>query len=175
MHCYGGKVDVQDDMHAKDPQMDIWMTECSGGTWQKEPPLAVTAHLVISSTQHWAKAVTLWGIALDPKGNPHAGGCGTCRGLLTIDATQKPSTITWNGDFYALAHASKFVHPGAVHIASTTTNNVEQVAFQDTDGTIVLIVFNGSAEAKTIDVQWHQRTAHLSLPATSLVTYTWKR
>lgn len=176
MHCYGGKADVQDDMHTKDPQMGIWMTECSGGTWQKEAPLAVTAHLVISSTQHWAKAVTLWGIALDPRGNPHAGGCGTCRGLLTIDATQKPSTITWNGDFYALAHASKFVHPGAVHIASaTTTDELEQVAFQDTDGTIVLITFNGSAQTKMIDVQWHNRTAHLTLPATSLVTYTWKR
>ena len=176
MHCYGGKADVQDDMHAKDPQMGIWMTECSGGTWQKEAPLTVTAKLLIASTQHWAKAVTLWGIALDPKGNPHAGGCGTCRGLLTIDATQKPSAITWNGDFYALAHASKFVHPGAVRIASTmTTDTIEQVAFQDTDGTIVLIAFNNSTEAKTMDVQWHNRTAHLSLPATSLVTYTWKR
>ncbi|WP_156993546.1 glycoside hydrolase family 30 beta sandwich domain-containing protein [Terriglobus sp. TAA 43] len=175
MHCYGGKADVQDDMHAKDPQMGIWMTECSGGTWQKEAPLAVTAHLVISSTQHWAKAVTLWGIALDPKGNPHAGGCGTCRGLLTIDSTQKPSSITWNGDFYALAHASKYVHPGAVHIASsTTTDGVDQVAFQDTDGTIVLIAYNDNAETKTVNVQWRARTVHLSLPATSLVTYTWK-
>lgn len=175
MHCYGGKADVQDDMHAKDSQMGIWMTECSGGTWQKEAPLAVTAHLLISSTQHWAKAVTLWGIALDPKGNPHAGGCGTCRGLLTIDSTQKPSGITWNGDFYALAHASKYVHPGAVHIASSTTAvDVDQVAFQDTDGTIVLIAYNDTTEMKTMDVQWHARAVHLSLPAASLVTYTWK-
>ena len=28
--------------------------------------------------------------------------------------------------------------------------------------------------AKTVDVQWHARTVQLSLPATSLVTYSWK-
>lgn len=175
MHCYGGNADVQDDMHAKDPSMGIWMTECSGGTWQKEAPLAVTARLVIASTQHWAKGVTLWGIALDPKGNPHAGGCGTCRGLLTIDSSQRPSTVTWNGDFYALAHASMFVHPGAVRIASTMTGDgMEQVAFANTDGTLALLVFNSAAQDRTMDITMHGRVAHLAVPASSLVTYTWK-
>lgn len=175
MHCYGGNADVQDDMHAKDASMGIWMTECSGGTWQKEAPLAVTAHLVIASTEHWAKGVTLWGIALDPKGNPHAGGCGTCRGLLTIDSAERPSTVTWNGDFYALAHASMFVRPGAVRVASTMTGDgIEQVAFANTDGTLALMVFNGAAQDRTVDLTMHGRVAHLAVPASSLVTYTWK-
>ncbi|SEB64418.1 glycoside hydrolase family 30 protein [Terriglobus roseus] len=174
MHCYGGRADVQDGMHEKDPGMGIWMTECSGGTWQKEPPLASTAMLIISSTQHWSKSVSLWGIALDPKGNPHAGGCGTCRGLLTIDSAQRPATITWNGDFYALAHASKFVHPGAVHIASVMTGaGIEQVAFRNLDGSFVLLAFNTGEEDQTVALTWHQRTATIALPAHSLVTYTW--
>jgi glucosylceramidase len=174
MHCYGGAATVQDGMHDADPSKGIWMTECSGGTWQKQPPLATTASLIISSTEHWAKAVVLWGIALDPKGNPHAGGCGTCRGLLTVDSAKKPANITWNGDFYALAHASKFVHPGASHIASTLTGtDVEQVAFRNTDGSIALLAFNAGDSDQTIGLNWHQRTATVTLPAHSLVTYTW--
>jgi glucosylceramidase len=174
MHCYGGAVSAQDGMHDADPTKGIWMTECSGGTWQKEPPLTTTAELIIGSTQHWAKAVVLWGIALDPKGNPHAGGCGTCRGLLTIDSSQQPSAITWNGDFYALAHASKYVHPGAARIASTLTGSgVEQVAFRNVDGSIALLAFNVGDEDQTVGLNWHQRTASVRLPAHSLVTYTW--
>ncbi len=174
MHCYGGNVTAQDGMHDADPTKGIWMTECSGGTWQKQPPLTTTANLVIGSTEHWAKAVVLWGIALDPTGNPHAGGCGTCRGLVTIDSAQQPSTITYNGDFYALAHASKYVHPGAARIDSTLTGTgIEQVAFQNTDGSIALLAFNSSDTDQVIALRWHQRTAPVTLPAHSLVTYTW--
>jgi glucosylceramidase len=174
MHCYGGSVMAQEGIHAADPKKGIWMTECSGGKWQKEAPLATTASLIIGSTQHWAKSVVLWGIALDPKGNPHAGGCGTCRGLLTVDSSQQPAAITWNGDFYALAHASKFVHPGAVHIASTLKfTAIEQVAFRNTDGSIALLAFNSGDVDQAIGLQWHGRIASVMLPAHSLVTYTW--
>jgi len=174
MHCYGGAVNAQDGMHNADPTKGIWMTECSGGTWQKQAPLATTADLIIGSTQHWAKAVVLWGIALDPKGNPHAGGCGTCRGLLTIDSSQHPAKITWNGDFYALEHASKFVHPGAVRVASEATGSgVQQVAFRNTDGTIALLAFNAGDANQSLSLNWRQRSASVTLPAHSLVTYTW--
>ncbi|MGI4757414.1 MAG: glycoside hydrolase family 30 protein [Janthinobacterium lividum] len=174
MHCYGGAATAQDGMHDADPTKGIWMTECSGGTWQKQPPLTVTANLIIESTEHWAKAVVLWGIALDPKGNPHAGGCGTCRGLLTIDASQQPSAITWNGDFYALAHASKYVHPGAVRVGSTLTGTgIQQVAFQNADSSMALLAFNTGDTDQAVALNWHGRTASLTLPAHSLVTYTW--
>ena len=174
MHCYGGAVSVQDAMHAADPAKGIWMTECSGGTWQKQAPLSSTAELIIGSTQHWAKAVVLWGIALDPKGNPHAGGCGTCRGLLTIDSSQQPAKITWNGDFYALAHASKFVHPGAVRVASkATADGIQQVAFRNRDGSIALLAFNAGDADQSLNLNWRHRSASVTLPAHSLVTYTW--
>jgi glucosylceramidase len=175
MHCYGGSVVAQDGIHAAEPSKGIWMTECSGGTWQKQSPLATTADLVIGSTQHWAKSVVLWGIALDPNGNPHAGGCGTCRGLMTIDSSQHPATITWNGDFYALSHASKFVHPGAAHIVSRLSDTgIQQVAFRNTDGTIVVLAFNAGDTDQTVGLSWHARLASVVLPAHSLVTYTWQ-
>jgi glucosylceramidase len=34
-HCYGGNVSAQGPVHDRFPDKGLWMTECSGGTWQK--------------------------------------------------------------------------------------------------------------------------------------------
>jgi glucosylceramidase len=173
LHCYGGEPNGQSVVHDRFPDKGIWMTECSGGTWQKKTPLEVTAHLLIDSTRNWAKAVALWGIVLDTDHNPHAGGCGTCRGLVTLDTKQM--SVSYTGDFYALAHASKFVHPGATRIDSSSFKNdsLESVAFQNLGGSIVLLVLNDRSDAAKFDVNWNAKTFHASLPPEALATYIW--
>jgi glucosylceramidase len=175
LHCYGGNVAAQTAIHDRYPAKGVWMTECSGGTWQKESPLLTTAHLLIESTRNWAKAVVLWGVALDTEHNPHAGGCGTCRGLVTVDLKQTPATVTYTGDFYGLGHASQFVRPGATRIDSSDLgrDSLETVAFQNTDGSIALLVLNNKAEAASFDISFHGRTLHASLLPGSLATYSW--
>ena len=42
LHCYGGEAGGQSVVHDRFPDKGIWMTECSGGTWQKKAPLEVT-------------------------------------------------------------------------------------------------------------------------------------
>ncbi len=174
LHCYGGDPTGQTVVHNRFPGKGVWMTECSGGTWQKEDPLFVTAHLLIDTTRNWAKAVSLWGVVLDTDHNPHAGGCGTCRGLVTFDA--KATTVAYTGDFYALAQASKFVRPGATRIGSTSLGreSLESVAFQNLDGSIVLLVLNNLNQQTDFRVDWHGRELRASLPPRSLVSYIWK-
>jgi glucosylceramidase len=173
LHCYGGEASGQSVVHDRFPDKGIWMTECSGGTWQKKAPLVVTAHLLIDSTRNWAKAVALWGIVLDTDHNPHAGGCGTCRGLVTLDTKQM--SVSYTGDFYALAQASKFVHPGATRINSSSfkSESLESVAFQNPDGSIALLVLNDRSETAKFDVNWSAKTFHASLAPGALATYTW--
>lgn len=175
LHCYGGDPSAQTVIHTRFPNKGVWMTECSGGTWQKETPLLTTAHLLIDSTRNWAKAVVLWGIALDTNHNPHAGGCGICRGLVTVDLTQTPPSTTFTGDFYALGHLSRFVPPGATRISSSSPGrtSIETVAFQTTDGTIVLLALNNRAEKEDLAVSWRSRRFSTSLPAGALATYVW--
>jgi glucosylceramidase len=173
LHCYGGDPSGQSVVHDRFPEKGIWMTECSGGTWQKKTPLEVTAHLLIDSTRNWAKAVALWGIVLDTEHNPHAGGCGTCRGLVTLDTKQM--SVSYTGDFYALAQASKFVHPGATRINSSSfkDESLESVAFQNLDGSIVLLVLNDRSDAAKFDVNWNAKIFHALLPPEGVATYIW--
>jgi glucosylceramidase len=176
LHCYGGGITGQDAVAARFPNKGIWLTECSGGLWQREDALFSTAHLLIDATRHGAKAVALWAIALDTQHNPHTGGCDKCRGLVTVDLHATPAAVTYNGDFYALAHASMFVRPGAMRVASTSEGRqgLETVAFVNRDGSLALLVLNNRAAAATFTLRWHGRTLQTALPATSLATYAWK-
>ncbi len=176
MHCYGGDVAAQDGIHDAFPAKGIWLTECSGGTWDKQPALMKTSHLLIESTRHWAKAVSLWGMVLDSDRGPHSGGCGTCRGLVTLDLHGNTPQASYTGDYYALGHASKFLMPGAVRIASDSfgESSLQTVAFQNTDQSIVLLVLNNSSDAKSFRVRANGKELKLKLEPTTLATYMWK-
>ena len=176
LHCYGGDVAAQQQIHDRMPMKGIWLTECSGGTWQTGNLLAVTAQLIIESTRNWAKSVVLWGMALDERRGPNAGGCDTCRGLVTIDRSKSPAVVDYTMDYYALGAASKFVRPGAVRIDSTTysRNDLESVAFQNPDRTIVLLVLNNKNSSASFELRWNGRNVRDSLPPGSLTTYIWR-
>lgn len=175
LHCYEGEASAQTVIHDAAPAMGIWMTECSGGTWDKEPPLIKTARVLIESTRNWAKAVVLWGVALDQNRGPYDGGCDTCRPLVTIDVGKSPATATYTGDLYGLGHASHYVRPGAVRIGSTGIGHdgVQSVAFQNPDGTIALLVLNVAQTTSQISILWHGKRATGMLRPSAVATYTW--
>jgi len=175
-HCYAGDVDVQDSVHAEYPAKDAYFTECSGGGWA--PVYAdnlkfFVGKLIIGSTRGWAKGVALWNLALDENGGPHLGGCGNCRGVITINSVT--GVVTRNVEYYALAHASQFVRPGAHHIASTTdVGGLQSVAFKNADdGSKVLIVLNTAPAEVSFAVHFGGRSILYALPAGAVVTLRW--
>lgn len=175
-HCYGGDVSAQSTVHEKFPEKDTWETECSGGTWQKGNLLAITVQLIIESTRNWAKSVVLWNMALDQNNGPNTGGCATCRGVVTVDTSKSPATVSNTVDYFALGHASKFVRPGAVRIGSNSFGNtsIEDVAFQNIDGSLALIVMNNAATPQTFAVTDTGASFTYTLPAGSLATFSWQ-
>ncbi|HTN41160.1 MAG TPA: glycosyl hydrolase, partial [Asticcacaulis sp.] len=87
-HCYAGDVAAQGPVHDAYPDKDAYFTECSGGEWA--PKFDETfgwtvKNLIIGSTRNWAKGVLMWNLALDENFGPHKGGCGDCRGIVTIN------------------------------------------------------------------------------------------
>jgi glucosylceramidase len=175
LHCYGGEVAAQSQLHARFPDKDIWETECSGGEWQHGNLLKAQLQLVIGATRNWAKSVVLWNLALDQNHGPYLGGCRTCRGVVTIDTSTSPSTVSTTVDYIALGHASKFVLPGAMRIDSNSASStLENVAFRNPDGSIVVIVLNGGSIALPFTLKWAGQTLPYELEAGSAATFRWK-
>lgn len=175
-HCYGGDVSGQTTVKAAYPDKDIWFTECSGTVGSSfSGDLAWNArNLLIGATRNWARSVILWNIALDQKSGPINGGCEHCRGVVTIDTSTSPPTITRNVEYYVLAHLGKFVLPGAVRIDSTSGSaSVYSVAFRNPDGSVVLLVLNDNAGARDFGVVWHGSGFSYTLPGKSVATFVW--
>ncbi|HEY4032455.1 MAG TPA: glycoside hydrolase family 30 beta sandwich domain-containing protein [Ktedonobacteraceae bacterium] len=172
-HCYGGDPAVMDKVHTAYPSLEQEETECSTGPHGIAP--LSTFEVALQSIQHWASSALLWNIALDPSGGPKIGqGCAQCVGLMTVDAKQNTAQLT--DEAIQFGHFSKFVHPGALHIAATSTNNngIENVAFENPDKTLAMVVRNSSSQVQTIIVQTSNKTSFTSiLPAGAIATYTW--
>jgi len=174
-HCYGGSPEAQTKLHDLYPAKDIWLTECSGGDWQKGNLLVDQANLIIETTRNWAKSVVLWNLALDQNHSPHLGGCTNCRAVVTIDHSFSPTTITPTVDFTALAHVSKFVLSGAVRIDSTSSaaSPLKHVAFRNSNGAIVLLALNPTDAPVTFYIAWQGQFAAYTLPPTAVATFRW--
>ncbi|HJQ11412.1 MAG TPA: glycoside hydrolase family 30 beta sandwich domain-containing protein [Gemmatimonadaceae bacterium] len=185
-HCYNGDVSAQSKVHDAYPQKDVYFTECSGGEWS--PKFAdnlkwITQTLVIGAPRNWARGVLLWNLALDEKYGPHLGGCGNCRGVVTVNS--RTGEYTRNVEYYALGHASKFVLPGAVRVASSTRDTtLVSVAYQNPDRSRVVIALNLADKSAEIGIVWKNPTGrpaditnesvNFTLPAGAVVTFRWK-
>jgi len=173
-HCYAGEVGAQSAVRDAHPDKDVFFTECSGGDWVadfSESFAWTMKQLIIGSTEHWARGVLMWNLALDENHGPHAGGCGDCRGVVTIDS--RTGAVERNQEYYAFGHASRFVRPGARRVTSTKPAGLQAVAFVNPDDTRAVIVLNEAAEPITFDIRDGERQARTTLPGRTAATYTW--
>ena len=166
-HCYAGGLNAIGTMQAAFPTKDNYETECSDGI---DPQNAIETF--IQSTRNWARSATMWNIAEDQNNGPVIpGGCNACTPLVTIN--QGTGNVTYDAGYYSVGHFSKFVLPGAKRIASTTTANLDDVAFQNPNGSLVLIVDNTSGSTQSFNTSWGGQHFSDSLPSHGIATYEW--
>ncbi|MEO8777669.1 MAG: glycoside hydrolase family 30 beta sandwich domain-containing protein [Rhodanobacter sp.] len=175
-HCYSGAPSAQTELHVAYPRKDTYITECSGGDWESSRNgelLWFARDLLLGGLRNWARGVVYWNLALDEQHGPHFGGCGNCKGIVTIDA--QTGKVSRNDEYYAFAHFSRFVLPDAVRVRSTNTgNNIENVAFQNAaDGSVVLVLINGRTDAHAVSVQQGNVRFRYTMPAQSVATFVW--
>jgi glucosylceramidase len=176
-HHYGGDPSIMTKNHEEFPQKDQWVTESSGGAWQKGNVLADEAGELIAVMRNWSKSYVLWALATDEKHGPFVGGCDTCRGLVTIDSSAPGRPVVKpEVDYYVLGHASKFLLPGAARIGSDEPagTQLKDVAFQNPNGSVVLYVLNAGTASQNVRIVFHGKTATATIPAGSIATLTWK-
>ncbi|WP_109126194.1 glycoside hydrolase family 30 beta sandwich domain-containing protein [Dyella sp. C11] len=175
-HCYEGSPYAQGRVHRAYPQKDAYITECSGGDWASSVNgelLWFSRALLVEGIRNWARGVVYWNLALDENHGPHLGGCAACKGIVTIDS--KTGEVSRNDEYYALAHFSSFVLPGALRVNSTATDKgIDNVAFQNADDeSIVLVVVNSNKEERHITVADNRARFEYTLPPLSVATFVW--
>jgi len=170
-HLYGGSISALTPVHDAFPNKNIYFTEQYVGSpsnFSGDLQWHVN-NLIIGATRNWSRNVLEWNLAIDPNLGPHTtGGCSNCLGALTIG-----QSVTRNVAYYIIAHASKFVRPGSVRIASNLTDNLQDVAFKTPDGKKVLIVLNKSTSTQNFNIKFNGKTVGSALPAGAVATYVW--
>jgi glucosylceramidase len=171
-HLYAGNIQALSPVHNQYPNKNVYFTEqytSSSGTFAGDLAWHIT-NLIIGATQNWSRNVLEWNLATDGGFGPHTvGGCTVCQGALTING----QNVQRNVSYYIIAHASKFVRPGATRIGSTTIANLPNVAFKNSDGSKVLIVLNSGASAQTFNIQFKGKIVTTTLNSGSVATYVW--
>jgi glucosylceramidase len=175
-HCYQGSPYTQGQVHRAFPKKDTYITECSGGDWESSKNgelLWFARDLLLAGLRNWARGVVYWNLALDEQHGPHLGGCDACKGVVTIDS--HTGEVSRNDEYYAIAHFSRFVLPGAVRVGSNATNKgLDNVAFQNApDGSVVLVMVNSNTQPRLVVVKQDETRFQYTLPAQSVATFVW--
>ncbi|WP_314208376.1 glycoside hydrolase family 30 protein [Vagococcus salmoninarum] len=172
-HWYGGRPISQSRVQKEYPEMETHFTEGSGGEWipEFEPAFSNVMRTGIEVMRNYSKTFILWNLALDENNGPTVPGFGksTCRGLVKIN--QETKELTYTLDYYALAHFSKFLKHGAKCIGTTEHHIIKNVAFLNTDGSIVCVLFNDSETTQTVSLEITEQGAKtIDIPQKSAMT-----
>ncbi len=114
-----------------------------------------------------ATAVLAWNGLLDENYGPKNHGCPQCRGLLSVDQVAGTHEILRNPEFYALAHLSHYVQPGASRLILDNG----QLAFKNPNGSVVILIKNNAGESRVYSFLTNGcRTVNIKVPAWSTMT-----
>jgi glucosylceramidase len=101
---------------------------------------AYYAKAIIRDLNAGAVAWTDWNIFLNQNGGPNHKG-NFC--FAPVHVNTEAQKITYTKAYYSIGHFSKFILPGAKRVACSLSNSfLETTAFQNPDGTCVLVVLN---------------------------------
>lgn len=176
-HGYGGHVSAMSDVHAAHPDRELHFTEISGGEWATDFAsnlMWYMQNIFIGTARNWSRSAMMWNLALNKDHGPQNNGCSNCRGVVTIH--EHTGQITFNEEYYAIGHFSKFVRPGARRtglIMPQGLTNMEAVAFMNENGEKVIVAANYDNDFKTFGIRQGGRLFSYTLPGKSVATITW--
>jgi len=113
-----------------------------------------------------------WNIILDETGGPnHVNNF--C--YAPVIGNTKTGEVLYMSSYYYLGHFSKFIRPGAKRvIASSNDDELISTAFVNTDGSIAVVVMNGSSKGKDATVWMDGKSIAIPSPAHSILTVVLK-
>jgi glucosylceramidase len=173
-HLYAGDISALSTVKNAHPDKAIYFTEqytASNGNFGGDLKWHLK-NVIIGSMRNWSRIALEWNLANNASFGPHTpGGCNVCKGAITVETS---TFFTRNVGYYIVAHASKFVPPGSIRIASSLSGNLNNVAFKTPDGKKVLIVENDGNSSATFNIKYNGKNVTTNLTGGAVGTYTWK-
>jgi glucosylceramidase len=113
----------------------------------------------------FASSYMQWNMVLAPSGKSSWGW--PQNAMITIDTTNKK--VSYNPQYYVAKHFSFYVQPGAKRIKSSG-NFGDQVAFQNPDGSIVVVFSNNNTSPTPLGITFGSNMINVTLPPNSFST-----
>ncbi len=109
-----------------------------------------------------------WNLFLNKEGGPnHVGNF--CDAPVMFDEDTQEIDVKLS--YYYIGHFSRFIHPGAVRILSSSYDpDIENVSFRNTDGSIVTVLLNRRDTDKDFSLTVGDYSGKVSLKAHSIMT-----
>lgn len=124
---------------------------------------------MINDFNNGTAAWTDWNVLLDEKGGPnHVGNF--C--FAPVHADTKNMKLIYTNAYYYIGHFSKFIRPGAKRISASPSRALLQAtAFQNEDGSIVIVVMNSTAKEQHYNIWINGKAASAQSLPHSINTY----
>jgi glucosylceramidase len=167
-HDYGGNITAMTDLHTIYPDKEIFFTERSA--WGVSGMDKIAQYI-----RNWACSYNSWVTMLDqnksPKNTPF-----NVDPTLLIKGTSSADQYWATPEAYLLGQYAKYVKFGAKRIESNygVSGGLTNVAFQNPDGSIVMVVMNNSSSAQNFRVLCEGNQFIAQLPAKTVGTYIWQ-
>lgn len=164
---WNGKNAVQK-THESWPEIKLMQSEneCGEGknSWEY-------AHYVFGLFRHYlangVNSYIYWNMVLEPTGRSTWGW--NQNSMITINPNS--AEVTYNPEFYVMKHFSHFIKPGAVRLGTKGHFTGNALAFENLDGTIVIIVNNSMKKDRKITIKANGLVQSVILKAGSFNTF----
>jgi len=177
-HHYAGDSSAMASVHQAHPQKDVIFTE--GSVWGVgNANLNRGFQSVIRHFRHWSTAYISWVTMLPQQVDEANQGPYNKLGVVgpTMLIQEKGNSAGWykTPEYWLTGQFSKFIRRGAVRIASSpeTINHMENVAFQNPDGSVVSVITNPNDSIQAVSFSLHDKLWQIDVPANSIATVIW--
>ncbi len=123
---------------------------------------------MIGDLNNWTRGYLDWNLVLNEIGGPnHVGNY--CDAPIIADT--KEGKLHYNSSYYYIGHFSKYIKPGARRISwETGLDELDIIAFENPDGSIVLVVMNETDREQEFILQQADSGAEIKSQAHSIKT-----
>lgn len=182
-HAYSGKAasDIITNNKNLYPNLPIYITEAAGMRQSASARFFRQMDWIMDTQRRGSSAHILWNIVLDENTGPalidDQGNSVNTIGVGMLEWNIAEQKVSYLEDFYALAHFSKFVRPGAVRMESTDLYQIDDalqnVVYRNENGTYTAVLMNNDALEHAFKIVVDDYVIEYTVPGKSGATITW--